>query len=85
MAQECGLTGVVCSPHEASQLRTMLGDDFCLVTPGVRPASGDKGDQRRVMAPKQAITAGASYLVIGRPITAAADPSAAWESICGEL
>lgn len=85
MAQECGLTGGVCSPHEAANLRSILGDEFCLVTPGVRPLGDAKGDQRRVMTPQAAIAAGANHLVIGRPITAAPDPVAAWEAICAEL
>jgi orotidine-5'-phosphate decarboxylase len=89
LAQASGLTGAVCSPHEVanlrSQLQTILGDDFCFVTPGVRPAGAAVGDQSRVMTPKNAIAAGANYLVIGRPITAAPDPVMAWEKICQEL
>lgn len=68
------LHGVVCSAQEASRLRAESGEDFLLVTPGIRPESADAGDQKRVMTPRQAIEAGASYLVIGRPITQAADP-----------
>ncbi len=86
LAQTSGLTGAVCSPHEVanlrSQLQIILGKDFCFVTPGVRPTGSAVGDQSRVMTPKQAIAAGTNYLVIGRPITAAADPVAAWEQIC---
>ncbi|MEA5487563.1 MULTISPECIES: orotidine-5'-phosphate decarboxylase [Pseudanabaena] len=85
LAQESGLTGAVCSPHEVKNLRSLLGDDFCFVTPGVRPAGAAVGDQSRVMTPKEAIAAGANYLVIGRPIVAAPDPVAAWEKICQEL
>jgi orotidine-5'-phosphate decarboxylase len=85
LAKESGLSGAVCSPHEVTKLRSLLGDDFCFVTPGVRPAGTAIGDQSRVMTPKDAISAGANYLVIGRPITAAPDPIAAWESICQEL
>jgi orotidine-5'-phosphate decarboxylase len=84
-AQASGLTGAVCSPHEVAKLRSLLGDDFCFVTPGVRPLGDAVGDQSRVMTPKDAITAGANYLVIGRPITAAPDPVLAWEKICQEL
>ena len=85
LAQSSGLTGAVCSPHEVANLRSLLGDDFCFVTPGVRPAGAAVGDQSRVMNPKDAIAAGANYLVIGRPITAADDPVVAWENICQEL
>jgi len=88
LAQSCGLTGAVCSPHEVASLKSRLGSqsgvDFCLVTPGVRPQGSDIGDQSRVMTPKQAIVEGADYLVIGRPITAANDPVAAWTQICQE-
>jgi orotidine-5'-phosphate decarboxylase len=84
-AQTSGLTGAVCSPHEVAKLRSLLCDDFCFVTPGVRPAGAAVGDQSRVMTPKDAIAAGANYLVIGRPITAASDPVLAWEKICQEL
>lgn len=88
LAQESGLTGAVCSPHEVanlrSQLRSKIGDDFCFVTPGVRPAGAAIGDQSRVMTPQEAIAAGANYLVIGRPITAAVDPVVAWTEICNE-
>jgi orotidine-5'-phosphate decarboxylase len=85
LAKESGLSGAVCSPHEVSKLRSQLGNDFCFVTPGVRPAGSTSGDQSRVMTPKDAIAAGANYLVIGRPITAAPDPVLAWEKICQEL
>ncbi|GFE68138.1 orotidine-5'-phosphate decarboxylase [Chroococcus sp. FPU101] len=85
LAQECGIDGAVCSPHEVSQLRQICGDDFLLVCPGVRPTWAESGDQKRVMTPKQAILAGANYLVIGRPITAAENPQQAWSKICDEL
>lgn len=85
MAQECGLAGAVCSPQEADQLRRVCGDDFLRVCPGVRPAGSAAGDQQRSLTPTQAIKAGASYLVIGRPITAAPDPAAAFAQICDEL
>ncbi|MBE9030983.1 orotidine-5'-phosphate decarboxylase [filamentous cyanobacterium LEGE 11480] len=85
LARDSGLAGAVCSPQEASQLRDVCGRDFVLVCPGVRPSWAIKGDQKRVMTPAAALAAGADYLVIGRPITAAADPVAAFERICGEL
>lgn len=85
LTRDCGLDGVVCSPLEAAELRRCLGDEFHLVTPGVRPAGSAQDDQRRVMTPAQAIAAGASYLVIGRPITQAPDPIAALKAINAEL
>ena len=85
MAQDCGLGGVVCSPQEAAQLRQVCGDDFLLVCPGVRPQGADAGDQKRSLTPAAALAAGASYLVIGRPITAAAEPALAFEQICQEI
>ncbi|WP_008311761.1 orotidine-5'-phosphate decarboxylase [Leptolyngbya sp. PCC 6406] len=85
LAQEAGLAGVVCSPQEAAQLRLICGADFLLVCPGVRPSWAAQGDQGRVMTPGDAIAAGASYLVIGRPITQAADPALAFQHICDEI
>ncbi len=85
ITQECGLSGAVCSPHEAENLRAILGQDFCLVTPGVRPKGSSKDDQQRVMTPKQAIKVGADYLVIGRPITTALNPDIIWSEICTEI
>jgi orotidine-5'-phosphate decarboxylase len=81
LAQASGLDGVVCSAQEAALLKRECGKAFCLVTPGIRPAGDSKGDQQRVMTPATAIAAGADYLVIGRPITQAADPIAVLESI----
>jgi orotidine-5'-phosphate decarboxylase len=81
LARDSGLDGVVCSPREAQPLRQDLGDNFLLVTPGVRPAGSDAGDQRRVMTPQEAMAAGSSYLVVGRPVTAAPDPLAALQAI----
>lgn len=74
LAKDSGLDGVVCSAQEATTLRDNLGAEFQLITPGIRPAGSDRGDQHRTMTPKQALAAGSHYLVIGRPITAAADP-----------
>ncbi|MFA7241248.1 MAG: orotidine-5'-phosphate decarboxylase [Sulfuricellaceae bacterium] len=81
LAQTSGLDGVVCSAREAAPLRALLGKDFCLVTPGIRPASANLDDQLRVATPAQALRDGANYLVIGRPITQAADPLQALKHI----
>lgn len=82
LAQSAGMDGVVCSAHEANSLRKNLGQDFYLVTPGIRPASWENpDDQRRTMTPRQALAAGADYLVIGRPVTRAADPLQALQSL----
>jgi orotidine-5'-phosphate decarboxylase len=85
LAQRCGCAGVVCSPREVQALREAVGTPFLLVTPGVRPAGEDAGDQRRVATPREAIAAGADLLVVGRPITAAADPAAAAEAILADM
>jgi orotidine-5'-phosphate decarboxylase len=85
LTQACKLDGVVCSAQEASLLRADVGADFRLVTPGIRPAGFDAGDQRRVMTPAEALRAGATDLVIGRPITAAADPLAALKQIQSDI
>jgi orotidine-5'-phosphate decarboxylase len=85
LAQDTGLAGVVCSPQEVEQLRQVCADDFLCVCPGVRPTWAEAGDQKRVFTPRAAVQAGASYLVIGRPITAAADPAAAFARICEEM
>ena len=85
MAQESGLEGAVCSPLEVQQLKDSCGKDFLLVCPGVRPTWAELGDQKRSMTPAQAIALGADYLVIGRPITAAAEPRVAWQRICDEI
>ena len=85
LTQACKLDGVVCSAQEASMLRNDLGADFRLVTPGIRPAGSEAGDQRRVMTPVEALRAGATDLVIGRPITAATDPLAALKQIQSDI
>ena len=86
LASENGIDGVVCSPHEASRMRSILGGPEALVvTPGVRPAGSALGDQSRVATPASAINAGASHIVVGRPITGAEDPLAAYEAIVAEL
>jgi len=85
LAKRCGLAGVVCSAHEISVLRQACGKDFLLVVPGIRPAGAELADQRRVMTPLQAHSAGADILVIGRPIAAAIDPAAAARAIAAEL
>ena len=85
LTQACKLDGVVCSAQEAGLLRADLGTDFRLVTPGIRPAGADTGDQRRVMTPVEALRAGATDLVIGRPITAAPDPLAALQQIRSDI
>lgn len=84
-AKEAGVSGVVCSPQEATMLREILGPDAFIVTPGVRPAGADAGDQSRITTPAQAFENGASHIVIGRPITGADDPVAAFRAIAAEL
>lgn len=95
LAQQAGLNGVVASAHEASMVRSLCGDEFIIVTPGIRPTGKAEGrrqkaelavdDQRRVMTPSEAIKAGATYLVVGRPIYKAADPKQAVEEIVREI
>ena len=85
LAQESGVDGVVCSPHEIEILRKECGEDFKLIVPGIRPMGSASGDQKRVMTPKEALDLGASYLVIGRPITESADPAAAATAIASSL
>jgi len=80
-----GCQGIVTSAREASAVRAELGDDFAIVTPGVRPAGTGHGDQMRVVTPAEAIAAGASYIVVGRPITQAADPAAEARAILGQI
>ena len=85
LSQDCGLDGVVCSAHEIAAIRAACGQDFKLIVPGVRPAGAETGDQKRVMTPGDAKRAGADYLVVGRPITGAADPAAAARAIVESL
>jgi orotidine-5'-phosphate decarboxylase len=84
-AKELGIDGLVCSPEEAAHLRGIVGDGVRLVTPGIRPAGAAAGDQKRIMTPARAIAAGADYLVVGRPVTEAADPKAAADAIVDEI
>lgn len=85
LTQSSGLHGVVCSAQEAKMLKQQLGSDFKLVTPGIRPAGSELGDQRRVLTPAEACAQGSDYLVIGRPITQATDPAAALLAINDSL
>ena len=85
IVKQSGVDGVVCSPKEVVHLRQKLGNDFLLVTPGVRPTGSSLDDQKRTMTPKEALRSGASYLVIGRPVTKADDPLAALKGICTEI
>jgi orotidine-5'-phosphate decarboxylase len=84
LTRDSGLDGVVCSAQEAATLRQQCGKDFCLVTPGIRPAHAAANDQSRIMTPQAALQAGSSYLVIGRPITQAPDPLQALQDIMKE-
>jgi orotidine-5'-phosphate decarboxylase len=84
-ARDVGVDGLVCSPEEVANLRRIVGAGLILVTPGIRPAGSDTGDQKRVATPAAAIAAGADYLVVGRPIVAAPDPKAAAEAIVAEI
>jgi len=84
-AQLLGIDGIVCSPEEAAALHKIVGHQMVLVTPGIRPAGSASGDQKRIMTPARAISAGADYLVVGRPILEASDPKAAAEAIQAEI
>lgn len=85
LAKQSNLDGLVCSPMEAGQLRNAVGNDFLLVTPGVRPPGASHDDQKRIMTPKEAVDAGANYIVVGRPITKAPDPLQALKVICTQI
>src|ERR1700681_4381174 len=84
-ARDIGVDGLVCSAEEALRLRALVGPGMALVTPGIRPAGAERGDQKRIMTPAAAIAAGADYLVVGRPVVAAADPKAAAQAIVAEI
>jgi len=84
-AQAIGIDGLVCSPEEAANLRKIVGSALHLVTPGIRPAGAAAGDQKRIMTPARAIVAGSDYLVVGRPVTEAADPKAAADAIVADI
>ncbi len=84
-ARETGMGGIVCAPTEVEEMRGVAGPDMALVTPGIRPAGSDHGDQKRVMTPGDAIRAGSTHLVVARPIVAAQDPKAAAEAILNEM
>jgi orotidine-5'-phosphate decarboxylase len=85
LAYESGADGVVCSGWESSKVKRATAADFLVVTPGIRPAGADAGDQKRIVTPADAIKAGADYLVIGRPITRAIDPKAVYAMIVEEM
>ncbi|MCB8840083.1 orotidine-5'-phosphate decarboxylase [Aurantimonas sp. VKM B-3413] len=84
-AREIGMGGIVAAPTEAAALRTLIGPDMALVTPGIRPAGGEAGDQKRIATPADALTSGATHLVVGRPIVAAGDPLRAAKAILEEM
>ena len=85
LARDSGCSGVVCSAHEAAGIKAALGGNFLTLTPGIRPGASARGDQQRVMTPAEAVRAGSDYLVVGRPITEAADPLAAARAILDEM
>ncbi|HHU1632351.1 TPA: orotidine-5'-phosphate decarboxylase [Escherichia coli] len=85
LTQKCGLDGVVCSAQEAVRFKQVFGQEFNLVTPGIRPQGSDAGDQRRIMTPEQALSAGVDYMVIGRPVTQSVDPAQTLKAINASL
>ncbi|HDY0483924.1 TPA: orotidine-5'-phosphate decarboxylase [Escherichia coli] len=85
LTQKCGLDGVVCSAQEAVRFKQVFGQEFKLVTPGIRPQGSDAGDQRRIMTPEQALAAGVDYMVIGRPVTQSVDPAQTLKAIIASL
>jgi orotidine-5'-phosphate decarboxylase len=85
LARDCGLDGVVCSPTDLPAIRAACGPEFLTVVPGIRPAGSEAGDQKRIATPRQALAAGASLLVVGRPVTAAPDPDAALAVLRDEI
>jgi orotidine-5'-phosphate decarboxylase len=84
-ARECGVDGIVCAATEAARVRAVVGPDLLVVTPGIRPSGAGAGDQKRIVTPREALRAGADYLVVGRPITAAPDPHGAAKAILDEM
>ncbi len=84
-ARDLGIDGIVCSAEESAMLRPLIGPNFLLVTPGIRPAGAASGDQKRIMTPQAAIAAGSDYLVVGRPVTEAAEPKAVAEAIVADI
>ncbi|EFC7752971.1 orotidine-5'-phosphate decarboxylase [Escherichia coli] len=85
LTQKCGLDGVVCSAQEAARFKQVFGQEFKLVTPGIRPQGSEAGDQRRIMTPEQALAAGVDYMVIGRPVTQSVDPAQTLKAINASL
>ncbi|EER9476253.1 orotidine-5'-phosphate decarboxylase [Escherichia coli] len=85
LTQKCGLDGVVCSAQEAARFKQVFGQEFKLVTPGIRPQGSEAGDQRRIMTPEQALAAGVNYMVIGRPVTQSVDPAQTLKAINASL
>lgn len=85
LAKRCGLDGVIASPHEIRLIREVVGPEFIIVTPGIRPAWAETGDQKRVMTPAEAVAASANYIVVGRPIIAAKDPAQAALRVIDEM
>lgn len=85
LAQSSGMDGIICAPTDIAAVRAACGQEFILMVPGIRPAWAAAHDQKRVMSPQEAIDAGATYLVIGRPITQADNPAAAYQTICAEI
>ncbi|SRN47464.1 orotidine 5'-phosphate decarboxylase [Shigella flexneri] len=85
LTQKCGLDGVVCSAQEAVRFKQVFGQEFKLVTPGIRPQGSEAGDQRRIMTPEQALAAGVDYMVIGRPVTQSVDPAQTLKAINASL
>ena len=84
-ARECGVDGIVCAATEAARVRAVAGPDLLVVTPGIRPSGAEAGDQKRIVTPREALRAGADYLVVGRPVTAAPDPHGAAKAILDEM
>ncbi|MCE3232213.1 MAG: pyrF [Rickettsiaceae bacterium] len=85
LAKQSGLDGIVCSPHEIELVKKLCGQDFKTIVPGIRPAGGDNGDQKRVMTPKEAVDKGADFIVVGRPITVSDNPAKAAQEIFNSL